>query len=178
MNFGSQWLGLGRVNLQRINHCQTAFAGQLGQDGSHTGAVHLLVDLLGEVLVGHIREYATASAPQWRGSHTGTGAARSLLLERLLGRVLDLLAVFLGTCALTGIGLESDHDLVHQIFVVCATKHGLRGFVFRSSLALVIQEFELHQFAPFAVADFALTAGRTVTKPPADPGIAPLINSS
>jgi len=58
--------------------------------------------------------------------------------------VLNLLAVLLGACALTGIGLESDYDLVNQIFVVCTTKDGFRSFVFRSCLTLVIQEFELH----------------------------------
>ena len=36
------------------------------------------------------------SAPQRRGSHTGACAAGALLLERLFGRVVNLLAVLLG----------------------------------------------------------------------------------
>jgi len=65
------------------------------------------------------------------------------------------------------------HDLVNQIFVVFTTEHGFWCVVFRRSLTLVIQEFDLHQFAPLA-----LTAGCTVTKPPAEPGTAPRINNS
>ena len=57
---------------------------------------------------------------------------------------MNLFAILLGTGALTRVSLESHHDLVNQIFVVCTTKHGLGRFEFRSSLALVIQEFELH----------------------------------
>src|SRR5574343_13694 len=172
LEFGSQLLGLGRVHFQGVDHSQTAFAGQLGEDRSHTGAVHLLVDLLGEVFFRAVRENPSAPTPQRRRRHTSTGVACAFLLERLLGGVLDLFTVFLGTGALTRIGLVGHHDLVDQGFVVFTTKHGLGGFHFGSGLTLVIQEFELHQFAPLA-----LTAGRTVTKPPLEPGMAPLIRS-
>ena len=37
------------------------------------------------------------------------------LLERLLGRVTDLLAVLLGASALACVGLIGHHDLVHQL---------------------------------------------------------------
>ena len=39
---------------------------------------------------------------------------------------MHLLAVLLGTRALAGIGLVGDDDLVDQVFVVLAVKHGLR----------------------------------------------------
>jgi hypothetical protein len=55
--------------------------------------------------------------------------------------VVNLFAILLGTGALTRVSLESHHDLVNQIFVVCTTKNGLGRFEFRSGLALVIQEF-------------------------------------
>src|SRR5205085_7969603 len=117
------------------------------------------------------------------GGHAGARAAGALLAERLLGRVLDHLAVLLGARALTGIRLESHDDLVHQSFVVFTAEHGLGSVDLRRGLALLVQEFELHYFAPFAAAaataavGFALTAGRTVTKPPFEPGTAPRIRS-
>src|SRR6185369_13954597 len=175
---GGQLLGLGRVHLHGVDHGEAPFARQLGEDGRHAGAVHLLVDLLGEVLVRAVRENPAASAPQRRRGHTGTGTARSLLLERLLGRVMDLLAVLLGPRALAGIGLEGDDDLVHQVFVVFTAEHGFGRVVLRRGLALLVQEFELHYFAPFSAVGLAFTAGRTVTKPPLEPGTAPLISSS
>jgi len=42
------------------------------------------------------------------------------------------------------------HDLVNQVFVVLTTEHGFGRVELRSGLTLVVQEFELHQFAPFA----------------------------
>ena len=71
---------------------------------------------------------------------------------------MDLLAVLLGARALAGISLERDDDLMDQILVVVATEDGLRSVVLGRCLAL--------------------TAGRTVTKPPFEPGIAPLISSN
>jgi hypothetical protein len=64
--------------------------------------------------------------------------------------VLDLGAVLLGTRALAGVGLEGHHDLVHQRFVVVTTEHGLGRVDLGRGLALVVQEFELHQLAPFS----------------------------
>jgi hypothetical protein len=115
-------------------------------------ARYTLVDFLREVFVRHVRENTTASTPQRRGRHTGTSAASSLLLERLLGRVLDLFAVFLSASALTGVSLKSNNNLVNQIFVVSTAKNGFRRFKFRGRLTLFIQEIDLHQFAPFASA--------------------------
>jgi hypothetical protein len=66
------------------------------------------------------------------------------LLERLLGRVLDLLTILLSTGTLTGVSLVRDYDLVNEIFVVFTTKYGFRRFELGSSLTLVIQELELH----------------------------------
>ncbi|MOA60499.1 hypothetical protein D3C78_1854000 [compost metagenome] len=65
-----------------------------------------------------------------------------------------------------------------QVFVVVTAEHGLGGVVLRRGLALFVQEFELHYFAPSAACGLALMAGRTVTKPPFEPGIAPLMSSS
>ena len=91
---------------------------------------------------------------------------------------MDLFAVLLGARALAGIGLECNDDLVNQVFVVFTTEHGLGRVVLRRGLALFVQEFEFQYFAPSAACGLALIAGRTVTKPPFEPGIAPLINSS
>jgi hypothetical protein len=40
--------------------------------------------------------------------------------------------------------LESDYNLVHQIFVVSTTEYSFRRIKLGCGLALVIQEFELH----------------------------------
>jgi len=90
--------------------------------------------------------------------------------------VTHLLAIFLRAGALTAIGTVGDDDLMDQIFVVLTIEHGLGHFHLGSRLTLVIQEFELHQFAPLEM--LAFTAGRTVTKPPLDPGTAPLMSNS
>ena len=91
--------------------------------------------------------------PRHSGEEVMPARARpgALLAERLLGRVLDLLAVLLGARALAGIGLEGHDDLVHQRFVVVAAEHGVGGVELRRCLALLVQEFELHYLAPFAV---------------------------
>jgi len=60
-------------------------AAKLREDRSHTSAVHLLVDLLCEVLVGHVRENTTTAAPQRRRSHTSTCTASTFLFKGLLG---------------------------------------------------------------------------------------------
>src|SRR5690606_38339592 len=84
----------------------------------------------------------------------------------------------LGTGALARVGLVGDDDLVHQVFVVVTTEHGLGCIELRRGLPLLVEEFEFHHFAPSAAWGLALTAGRTLTKPPLAPGIAPLISSS
>jgi len=76
----------------------------------------------------------------------------------------------LSTRTKTRISLESDHDLVHQSFIVFTTEH---GFVDINGLALFVQEIEFHCFAPYA-----LTAGRTITSPPLAPGTAPRTSRS
>ena len=94
--------------------------------------------------------------------------ARQLLLVRG--------AVLLGTGALARVGLVGDDDLVDQRLVVVAAEHGVRRVDLGRGLALLVEELELHQFAPFLA--LTLTAGRTVTKPFFAPGTAPRTSSS
>jgi hypothetical protein len=150
LNLAASSLVFGASRLMRVDHRQAAVAGQLRQDGRHAGAVHLLVDLVREVLVGPVREDAATATPQRRGGHAGARAAGALLAERLLRGVLDLAAVELGTGALARVGLEGDDDLVHQRFVVVAREHGVGRVDLRGGLALFVQEFELHAQAPLA----------------------------
>src|SRR5690606_14031089 len=109
-----------------------------------TGAIHFLVDLLREVLVGRIRERTAASTPDGRGSHTGASTARAFLAPWLLGAVLDGIAAFLGAIAAAGISLERDNDLMHQRFVEVATENGIGCGNRSGGLTLVIQELEFH----------------------------------
>src|SRR5690606_6922052 len=103
------------------------FAGQLRQDRPNTGAIHLLVDLVREVLFGRARECTTASTPQRRGSHTSACTTGALLAPGLAGGMLDGCTILLCTVAATGIGLEGNDDLVHQRFVELAAEHGVRS---------------------------------------------------
>ena len=84
--------------------------------------------------------------------------------------------VLLCAGALAGIGLECDHDLMHQRFVVVAREHGVGCIDLRRGLALIVEELELHQLAPFFA--LTLTAGRTTTWPFFAPGTAPRTSSS
>src|SRR5690606_35823871 len=114
--------------------------------------------------------------PQGRRGHTSTSATGAFLAPGLLGGVLDDGAVLLGAGALAGVGLISHDHLVHQGFVVFAAEHGVRGVDLGRGLTLFIQELELHQLAPFLT--LTLIAGRTVTKPPFEPGTAPRTSSN
>src|SRR5690606_30702215 len=142
LELGRSQLSFRRIECERINDGNAIFAGQLRQNRTDTGAIHLLVDLVREVLFGRTWESTTAPTPQWGGRHTGAGAARTLLTPRLAGGVLDGCAVLLGTVATTGIGLESDDNLVYQRFVELATEHGVGCGNGGSGLTLVIQELE------------------------------------
>ena len=84
--------------------------------------------------------------------------------------MMNVAAVELSASAETSVGLESNHDLVHQGFVVFTTEHGVGGF---HRLSLFVQDIEFHCFAPYA-----LTAGRTITSPPLAPGTAPRTSRS
>ena len=92
---------------------------------------------MAEVFVGRVRESTATTTPQRRGGHTRTGAARTLLVPGLAGRVAHKLTAELGARTLTGVGLVGNHELVHQSFVVFTAEHGVGG----SSLAGFLAEF-------------------------------------
>ena len=119
---------------------QALFASQLGQDRADTCAIHLLVHFVGEVLVRRVREDATTAAPQWRGRHTGTSAARTFLTPWLLGRVVNFFTIFLLAVAATCVGSVGDDDLVDQGFVVVAAENGIGGSDVRRLLDLAHSE--------------------------------------
>src|SRR3546814_13650775 len=81
---------------------------------SDLGAIHFLVDLQAEILVGRIWERAATPTPDWRGCHAGAGTPRAFLTPGLFGRMLDIIAALLGAIAAAGIGLECNHDLVRS----------------------------------------------------------------
>src|SRR5690606_8539795 len=149
LKLGSCQLGLGCFEREGVDHGDAVFTSQLGEDRTNTSAIHLLVDLLGEVLVGRAGERTATPTPQRRGSHTCTCTARTLLAPRLAGGVLDFSTVLLSTVATTGIGLEGHYDLMHQRFVELATEHGVRSGNGGSGLTLIIQELEFHGLDSF-----------------------------
>src|SRR5690606_11219828 len=145
----SSQLGLGSVEREGVDHGDAAFASELGEDRTNTSAIHLLVDFLGEVLVRRARESTATPTPQRRGSHPCTSTTRTLLAPRLACGMLNSCTVLLGTVATTGIGLEGDHDLMHQRFVELATEYGIRSGNGGSGLTLIIQELEFHGLGSF-----------------------------
>src|SRR3546814_4063897 len=64
--------------------------------------------------------------------------------------MLDIIAALLGAIAAAGIGLECNHDLVHERFVEVAAKYGIRRGNGGGGLALIIQELEFHGLCSFA----------------------------
>src|SRR6202035_1796805 len=108
--------------------------------------------------------------------HTGTSATRTLLAPRLLGRVLDLLAVFLCAVTATCVCLICNDDLMNQRLVVVTAEHDIGCIHTRTFLTLCVQELKFHYFAPFFRR--VLMAGVTKTLPPFAPGTAPLMSSS
>src|SRR3546814_2496261 len=122
---------------------------------SDLGAIHFLVDLLAEILVGRIWERAATPTPDWRGCHAGAGTPRAFLTPGLFGRMLDIIAALLGAIAAAGIGLECNHDLVHERFVEVAAKYGIRRGNGGGGLALIIQELEFHGLCSFSGRRFA-----------------------
>src|SRR5690606_9285881 len=131
-------LGLRCFERQAVDHGQTILTGELRQDGSNTGAIHLAVDLLAEILFRSVREDATAATPQRAGGHTGTGVTRTLLLERLLGAVMHFGTGQLLAVAGAGIRLVSNNQLMNQRLVVLARKQRVGSTHGRRRLAIVI----------------------------------------
>src|SRR6476620_8759404 len=90
-------------------------------------------------------------------------------------RLVDVAAAFLGACALAGVRLVRGHDLVNQRFVVGVTEQRVRSRDRRGLLTLVVDEIEVHRYAPFFAG--VLAEGRTTMWPPSAPGTAPLPSS-
>ena len=150
LNFGASSLVLGESTFSESTTGQAAVTRQLREDGGHAGAVHLLVDLVAEVLVGACsgkcgRRHATAA------SEVMPARARPVPFWRhgFLVECLTVCAVLLGARALARVGLEGHDHLVHQRFVVVAarTRCPVRRL---SSVAwpLFVQELELHHWLP------------------------------
>ncbi|EJX07192.1 hypothetical protein EVA_04700 [gut metagenome] len=141
----SKSLGLRKFNLKRFENRKTTVSNQLRINRSHGSAIHLLVNLLAEIFVRGARESTAAVAPHRRRRHTRAGTTGTLLAPGLLGRVMNSFTGKLSTRTKTSIGLESNHDLVHQGFIVFTSKHGISG---SNRLALFIQQIQFHCFAP------------------------------
>src|SRR5690606_10339012 len=157
-----QTLGLGRIDLERIDDLESTLAVELGQDRADRGAVLLAVDLLREAA--RLGREGHAAADEDRSGQGAVTGAATLLLLRLLGRATDFGPglLCLGASA-TGVA-ECDHDLVDQVFAEIATEH----FVGNRQLVGATRNGEFHRASPYA-----LLAGRTITSPPGAPGTAP-----
>ena len=88
-----------------------------------------------------------------------------------MGGVINDITALLGAIAATCVGLISNNDLMNQGFVVLTTEQHIRSLQTAGFLALFINKLEFH-YAP------ALTAGRTITSDPLEPGTAPLTSNS
>ena len=89
-----------------------------------------------------------------------------LLANGFLVECLTCSRSFLGAACPGGHWPEGDDDLVNQVFVVFTAEHGLRGVELGRRLALSFRSSSCISSLQASV--WPLTAGRTVTKPPAD----------
>src|SRR5204863_3935051 len=117
-------------------------------DRGHAGAIHLAVDLLREILVGRVREDASAAAPQRARRHAGTRAPGALLARGLARRVANFAARLLLASARAAVGVVRDHDLVDQRLVEGAAEEGLGSGHRRLRFALLVDDLEFHYFFP------------------------------
>src|SRR5690606_37850492 len=105
--------GLGRIDADLVHDREPVFARQLRKDRAYARPVHLLVQLVAEVLVRRARERPAAAAPQRARGHAGARAPGALLAPRLLGRMPDLAAGLLLAVAAAGVRLVGDDHLVN-----------------------------------------------------------------
>src|SRR5882757_3875172 len=197
--FADQQLSSRGADFQRLYGYQAILAHQFRHHGLHGGAIHLAIHLLRKITRPR-GERPAAAHPDGAAYGAGPGLAGALLAPRLLAAAADFRARLL----LLGAGAPGGHvgrdDLVHQRFVVGAAEGGVRQLNFAGGAYIL--ELKLHGGyflsdldAPLPAPPFAATgalfgakrlrracatafkAGRTMTRPPSEPGTAPLINS-
>ena len=88
--------------------------------------------------------YDLDGAPLRRRGHAGTRTARTLLAERLLGTVMDFLAILLLAVSGAGIGLIRHHYLMHQRLVEVPAKQCIRGGYGGVRQSLIVDYFKFH----------------------------------
>src|SRR5207302_8847505 len=150
---------LWRLHAEALHQLEPLFPRELRQDRAHSGAIHLAIHFLREVLVRQIRENLAAPAPQRARNVAGTGTACALLPPGLLVRVADVAAPLLRAGAAAGVRLIGDDYLMHQRFVELASEQCVGGGHGRRTFALLVDELELHHAPLAAGAGAALAAG-------------------
>src|SRR5690606_2315165 len=162
-----QTLGLRRIDAKLFNHDQTIGASQLGEDGTHGSAIHLLVELLG-VILGLGREGHATAAPQRAADGTGAGTTGTLLTERL-----GTATGHFGTALLSAGTLAAAGHVGHN----CLVYQGLVEFTAEDTIGNLDRLSAIYIQLHLSISPYALTAGRTITSPPVAPGTAPLTSS-
>src|SRR5690606_11177478 len=140
--------GLGGLDADLVDDRDTVFAGQLREDRTDAGPIHLLVQLVAEVLFRRAREGPATATPQRAGGHARASATGALLAPRLLGRVPDFRPGLLLAVAAAGVRLEGDDHLVNQRFVVFAPENGIEGIDLRCRPTLGVEKLEFHRHSP------------------------------
>src|SRR5690606_28084052 len=170
--------GRRRVTVDQAgDHVHAAGAGTVGQGATQRGGLHLL----GRALAVVARHGAVhdAAAGELRRTHRALpGAAGALLAVRLAAAPADLAARLRGVRALPGRRQLCHDDLVDQRHVGLDVEHLGRKLGRAGLLAGGVEHVDglrHRRHAPFTGVD--CTAERTTTRPPRDPGTAPLMSS-
>ncbi|MNQ91488.1 hypothetical protein D3C85_1068720 [compost metagenome] len=127
VQLAQQSLGFRCIDSKVFNHNQALLTHELGEDGAHGCAVHLLVELLGVILrLGS--ESGTTGAPDGATDGASTSTTSALLTPRLLATTGNFGTGLLRASALTATGHVGDDSLVNQGLVELTAKSALADF--------------------------------------------------
>ena len=167
VQLGGKSLGFRRFDDQILKHDQTILTHELGEDGAHCGAVHLLIDLLRVILRARRKSHATRT-PDRTANSTGTSSPGTLLTPRLLAAATHIRTSLLCTSTLATSRHISGHDLMNQGLVKFFTEGGIGN----GNALAATSDCQFHHTTPQA-----FTAGLIIRFPPVAPGTEPLISS-
>src|SRR6185436_7468008 len=160
LELAAQLLRLRSRHCELRRHDQALLTQQLRQHRAHRAAVHLAVDLLLEIARTR-RERPAAADPQRAADRADAGAARALLLPRLLAAAAHVGAVLLSLRSGASAGEIGRHDLMHERLVERSAERRIRELE-RATTAFDFyfhRSISLESYLPAGI----LTAGRTTS---------------
>src|SRR5690606_31903875 len=120
-----QTLGLGSINIKRLNHQQTILTIQLRENALQSCAVHFLVELL--IMITRLgSKGSTTATPDRAANSTCTSATSTLLAPGLLATTGHFCTSQLRFGTLTSACHIGNYSLMHQILIKLSSKSDFR----------------------------------------------------